>query len=89
MLQSIDGQADISVRACCVVHAASVTIHVGVGTMTVKHRFGTIAACKSTTIMCMQMGDHGVSGQYKYQLEEAQRAEKRVSPHMYLGSRCL
>lgn len=26
----------------------------------------------------MQMGDHGVSGQHKYQLEEAQRAEKRV-----------
>ena len=31
------------------------------------------------TRLCMQMGDHGVSGQHKYQLEEAQRAEKRVS----------
>ena len=31
------------------------------------------------TTLCMQMGDHGVSGQHKYQLEEAQRAEKRVS----------
>lgn len=30
-------------------------------------------------MLCMQMGDHGVSGQHKYQLEEAQRAEKRVS----------
>ena len=25
-----------------------------------------------------QMGDHGLAGQHKYQLEEAQRAEKRV-----------
>ena len=34
----------------------------------------------------MQMGDHGVSGQHKYQLEEAQRAEKRVSLIVRLGT---
>lgn len=37
------------------------------------------AACSSVNTSCLQMGDHGVSGQHKYQLEEAQRAEKRVS----------
>ena len=42
------------------------------------------ATCASpqliTMFSCLQMGDHGVAGQHKYQLEEAQRAEKRVSP---------
>ena len=35
-------------------------------------------ACTSQHIL-LQLGDHGQAGQHKYQLEEAQRAEKRVS----------
>ena len=30
---------------------------------------------------CLQQGDHGLAGRHKYALEEAQRAEKRVSTH--------
>lgn len=37
---------------------------------------------------CVQMGDHGVSGQHKYQLEEAQRAEKRVSQSTFTHGLC-